>query len=159
LLTDDSLIPFFSGSALRDGESVGRRISTVGYDFPTISSNNFLNLSGAFAIGEMMTATLALPFDHPTNPFKHRYHPDHDNLDAGFSAPVMESFTTMRQIELAPSASPPDGPPVPDYGYNLIGGAYRETITGIHKRSIHVSGTFRLSRISLIAELNPSPTP
>ena len=31
LLTDDSLIPQFSGSALRDGEAVGRRISTTAF--------------------------------------------------------------------------------------------------------------------------------
>jgi len=31
LLTDDTLIPLFGGSSLRDGESVGRRLSTVGY--------------------------------------------------------------------------------------------------------------------------------
>ena len=159
LLTDDTLIPFFAGSAVRDGESVGRRISTVGYDFPTSSSNNFLNLSGPFAIGQKLTATLNMPFDHPTNPFKHKYHPDHDNLDARFGESAVESYTTARQIELAPSATPPDGPTAPDYGYNLIGGTYRETITGIHKSTIRISGTFRLSRVSLIAQLNPSPTP
>jgi hypothetical protein len=158
LLTDDTLIPFFAGSAVRDGESVGRRISTVGYDFPTSSTNNFLNLSGPFAISQKLTATLTLPFDHPTNPFKHKYHPDHDNLNAT-NGPAMESYTTTRQIELAPSATPPDGPAVPDYGYNALGGAYRETITGIHKSAIRISGTFRLSRVSSIAQLNPSPTP
>jgi hypothetical protein len=40
-----------------------------------------------------------------------------------------------------------------------MGGVYREQIIGIHKHPIRISGTFRLSRISLIAELNPSPTP
>jgi hypothetical protein len=159
LLTDDTLIPFFAGAAIRDGESVGRRISTVGYDFPSSSSNNFLNLTGPFAIGQKLTATLNIPFDHPTNPFKHKYHPDHDNLNARFDGPAVESYTTVRQIELVPSATPPDGPAAPDYGYNLIGGAYRETITGIHKSAIRISGTFRLSRVSLTAQLNPSPTP
>ena len=55
LLTDDTLIPMFGGSALRDGESVGRRISTVGYDFPSSATNNFLNLSGAFAINQKLS--------------------------------------------------------------------------------------------------------
>jgi len=159
LLTDDTLLPFFSGSVVRDGQSVGRRISTVGYDFPSSSSNNFLNLTGAFAIGQSLTGTLTLPFDHPTNPFKHKYHPDHDNLNASFDAPAMESYTTTRQIELALSATPPDGPAEPDYGYDVLGGIYRETITGIHKRTIHLSGTFRVTRVSQIAQLNPSPTP
>ncbi|MCL4789322.1 MAG: hypothetical protein KJ070_21425 [Verrucomicrobia bacterium] len=160
LLTDDTLIPMFSGATLRDGESVGRRVSTIGYDFPSGPTNNFLNLAGAFAIGQSLTATLTLPHDHPTNPFKHKYHPDHDNLNARFDGPAVESYTTSRQIELSFAGSPPAGSPsVPDFGYNEMGGAYRERITGIHKNPIHLRGTFRLSRVSQIAELNPSPTP
>jgi hypothetical protein len=159
LLTDDSLIPFFKGAAVRDGESVGRRLSTIGYDFPSGSADNALTLSGAFAIGQNLTGTLTLPFDHPTNPFQHKYHPDHDNLNARFDGPAVEAFSTTRQIRLDFTASPPDGPAVPDFGYNEMGGSYRETITGIHKNAIHIRGTFRLSRVSLIAELNPSPTP
>jgi hypothetical protein len=38
-------------------------------------------------------------------------------------------------------------------------GTYRETIIGLHKKDLLVQGTFRLSRASFIAELNPSPTP
>ncbi len=159
LLTDDSLIPLFAGAALRDGQSVGRRLSTIGYDFPSTTTNNFLNLAGAFAIGQSVTGTLTLTNDHPTNPFKHKFHPDHDNLNARFDGPAVESFTTTRQINLDFTASSPAGPAVPDFGYNEMGGNYRESITGIHKNTIRVSGTFRLSRVSQIAELNPSPTP
>jgi hypothetical protein len=89
----------------------------------------------------------------------HKYHPDHDNLNARFDGPAVESYTTVREIELTPTATPPDGPAAPDYGYNVIGGTYREKITGVHKSAIYVSGTFRLSRISAIAELNPNSTP
>ena len=159
LLTDDSLIPMFDGAAVRDGVPVGRRISTVGYDFPSGNTNNFVNLSGTFAIGQSLTCTLTMPYDAPTNPFMHKYHPDHDNLNARFDGPAVESYTTTRQIELDFAASPPSGPPTTEFGYNEMGGNYRETITGIHKNPIYVSGTFRLTRLSLVAELNPSPTP
>jgi hypothetical protein len=159
LLTDDSLIPLFKGATVRDGESVGRRLSTIGYDFPAASGNNALNMSGAFAIGQSLIGTLTLPFDHPTNPFKHKFHPDHDNLNVRFDGPATEAYTTTRQIRLDFAASPPDGPAAPDFGYNEMGGTYRETITGIHKNAIYVAGTFRLTRVSLIAQLNPSPTP
>jgi hypothetical protein len=160
LLTDDTLIPMFGGAALRDGKSVGRRVSTVGYDFPSGPTNNFLNLAGSFAIGQSLAGTLTLPHDHPTNPFKHRFHPDHDNLNAHFNVPEVESYNTTRQIELLFGSSPPAGnPAVPDFGHNEMGGVYRENITGIHKHAIHLSGTFRLSRVSPIAQLNPSPTP
>lgn len=159
LLTDDSLIPFFSGAAVRDGESVGRRLSTVGYDFPTDADGNFLELAGHFAIDQSLTATITLPHDHPTNPFLHRYHPDHDNLNERFDGPAVEAYATARQIELGFTPSPPDGPAAPDFGYDEMGGNYREVITGIHKNAIHLGGTFRLSRVSSIAELNPSSTP
>jgi hypothetical protein len=160
LLTDDTRIPMFDGATVRDGQSVGRRISSIGYDFPSSSSNNFLNLSGSLAIGQSLSATLTLPYDHATNPFKHKFHPDHDNLDERFAAAAVESYTTTRQIRLDFAASPPAGvPPVADFGFNQMGGAYRETISGIHKHPIYVRGTFQLARVSSIAELNPSPTP
>jgi hypothetical protein len=159
LLTDDTLIPMFDGAGARDGQPVGRRISTIGYDFPSTSTNNFVMFSGTFGIGQSLTGTLTLPYDAPTNPFKHKYHPDHDNLNPRFDGPAVESYTTTRQIELDFAASPPNGPPSTEFGYNEMGGTYRETITGIHKNPIYVSGTFRLTRLSLIAQLNPSPAP
>lgn len=160
LLTDDTLIPQFGGAVLRDGAAVGRRISTVGYDFPSTTTNNFLNLTGTFAVGQKLTGTLAMPYDAPTNPFMHKFHPDHDNLNARFDGPAIESYPTSRQIELSFASSPPAGGAVTaDFGYNLMGGTYRETMTGLHKKAINVSGTFRLNRVSQIAQLNPSPTP
>jgi len=159
LLTDDALIGQFEGATLRDGESVGRRISTVGYDFPANSSSNFLSVSGFFAAGQTLTTTITLPYDAPTNPFQHKYHPDHDNLNARFDGPAVESYTVIRQVEFQPASSPPAGPEVADYGYNELGGNYSEIITGLHKNPIHLSGTFQLTRVSRIAELNPSPTP
>ncbi len=159
LLTDDALISQFTGAALRDGVPVGRRVSSVGYDFQSPTTNNYLALSGAFAIGQSLSATLTLPYDYATNPFLHRYHPDHDNLNARYDGPAVESYTTTRQIRLDFAASPPAGPAKPDFGYNEMGGAYRETVTGIHKSSIYLSGTFRLLRVSLVSQLNPNPNP
>jgi len=159
LLTDDTLIGQFQGATVRDGESVGRRLSTVGYDFPSTASSNYLQVAGFFAAGQTLTATLTLPYDHQGNPFKHKYHPDHDNLNARFDGPAVESYTITRQVQWQLTASPPPGPAVPDYGYNELGGNYSEIITGLHKNPIRVSGNFRLTRVSQIAELNPSPTP
>jgi len=159
LLTDDTKIGQFQGAAVRDGEAVGRRLSTVGYDFPSTAASNYLSVAGSFAMGHTLTATLVLPYDHPNNPFTHKFHPDHDNLNARFDGPAVESYTVTRQIQMDITPSPPAGPEVPDYGFNELGGNYAETITGLHKNLIHVSGTFRLRRVSYIAELNPSPAP
>ncbi len=159
LLTDDTLLGQFKGATLRDGEAVGRRISTVGYDFPSGPSSNFLTMSGWFAVGQTLTATVRLPYDDPENPFKHKFHPDHDNLNARFDGPAVESYPVTRLVQLEPASTPPAGSAGADYGYNDLGGNYSEVITGLHKQPIHVSGTFRLTRVSQIAELNPSPTP
>lgn len=158
LLTDDTLIGQFQGATLRDGESVGRRLSTVGYDFPSTTGSNYLSVAGTFAIGQTLTATLALPHDNANNPFKHKYHPDHDNLNARFDGPAVESYPVTRQVQWQITSSPPGGPPVADYGFNELGGNYSEVITGLHKNPIHLSGNFRLTRVARIAELNPSPT-
>jgi hypothetical protein len=159
LLTDDTKIGQFQGASLRDGAPVGRRLSTVGYDFTSTPASNYVNVAGTFAPGQTLTVALVLPYDHPNNPFLHRYHPDHDNLNSRFDGPAMESFTVMRQVEMEIASSPPPGGSVADYGFNELGGAYRETFTGLHKNPIHVSGTFRLRRASYVAELNPGATP
>lgn len=159
LLTDDRLIPSFQGAGVRDGVPVGRRISTLGFDFPTRATNNYLNLTGFFATGQRLNGVLAQGHDDTTNPFKHKYHPDHDNLSVRFDGPATEAYATTRQIQLEFTASPPDGTSAPDYGYDVMGGTYREVISGLHKTNLYVRGTFRLNRQSIIAELNPSPIP
>src|SRR5216117_93234 len=63
-----------------------------------------------------------LPFDHPTNPYRHKFHPDHDNLNARFDGPATEAYSTTRQIELEFTTAPPAGPAAPDYGYSVMGG-------------------------------------
>jgi len=158
LITDDRLIGSFAGATLRDGTPVGRRLSAVGYDFGGDPDQHFRALEGEFELGQTLTATLTTTVDHPTNPFRHSYHPDHDNLNARFDGPADEAYQTVRTLELTFTGDPPEGtPPTPDYGYNQMGGIYRETIVGLHKSSLRVQGTFSLRRISLVPDLNPSP--
>lgn len=158
LLTDDRLIGSFSGATLRDGKPVGRRLSAVGYDFAGAPHENYVELEGDFDLGKALTCTLSTPVDHPTNPYVHKYHPDHDNLTARFDGPAEEGYATSRVIELEFTPTPPQGTaPTPDYGYSQMGGVYRETIVGLHKQPLKASGQFSLNRISLVAELNPNP--
>ncbi len=157
LVTDERRIPELKGASLRDGETVGRRISAIGFDFPIDSpASNFLPLTGSFAAGQVIAGTIALAENHPTNPFRHRYHPDHDNLAGDFRTPVSESFLIRRQMEFnLLDADPRGGSASPDYGYSEIAGLYFETVTGLHQYPIRAQGTFRLQRISEIASLNP----
>ena len=47
----------------------------------------------------------------------------------------------------------------PDWGSNVVGGSYEETLSGLHQTPIRVQGTFRLERAAVAAVLNPDPTP
>jgi hypothetical protein len=149
LLTDDSLIPQYRGASLRDGVPVGRRISSVDFDFEG-GSTNALNMTGTFAIGNTNRCSIVLEPDFATNPFKHRFHPDHDNLDATFAHYQAEAYRVTRNLELRYSASDPGGLSTSsalDYGYNVMGGVYREVLTGLHRTNIIAQGTFRLTRV------------
>ena len=151
LVTDDDLIPSFTGVAMRDGQPVGVRLSTVAYDFP----GETVDVAGTFSPTGLLSVTLATDSSAPTNPFLHRYHPDHDNLDAQFLSFEPEAYAFTRRIELIFSDVHPtsDNPP-PDWGDSLLGGVFTERISGIHRRTIFVRGSFELRRVSAVPVLN-----
>lgn len=175
LLTDPARFEEFGGSALRDGEMVGRRISSATLDFDAASpsyepASRTLLLEGSFAPGGQLSCQIALEKDHPTNPFRHKFHPDHDNLDALYVEPRDEAPAVHRLIELGLSLSDPFAPdaqtPWPGWGSTLVAGTYRETfpavyedgrlVAGLHRNTIVVEGRFQLRRVSGSAvELNP----
>jgi hypothetical protein len=159
LLANDSLVPQFQGGDLRNGAAVGRRLSTVDFDFDG-GTNNFLAMAGSFGIGQSASCAIDLDPNFPTNPFKHKYHPDHDNLDANFQ-PLPpgkeEAYHITRQIQLQFSASDPAGTNTLsgiEYGNSILGGTYTETVSGLHKTNLVASGTFRLTRVSNSPVLN-----
>jgi len=140
-----------SGAGLRDGTEVGRRISSAIFGF-----REPVPLSGALG-GTLTSDPIPLDFNDPLNPFKHKYHPDHDNLDYDFSTPHpegRESYTVIRSIELDFTPDDPDGLALPGWGDTRLGGSYQEHITGLHKESLHVAGDFRLHQVSRIPILN-----
>ena len=100
LLTDDTRVGAFRGATLRDGEPVGRRISAISFDFPSTPTNNFLNLSGDFAIAGRLAGSYTTFPQQPTNPYRHKFHPDHDNLDPTFTSFRAEAFEVNRAFEL-----------------------------------------------------------
>ena len=152
LLTDDDLISEYEGVSLRDGEFIGRRISSPVFSFP-----DPVSMDGTFATNLELTTPLVLDYDDPLNPFVHRYHPDHDNMDDRYEMLLnsgRESFTVTRMIKLDFVEEDPDGLNLPDWGYDLVGGDYYETMKGVHRKDIHVQGQFRLNRVSDVAVLN-----
>lgn len=156
LLTDETMIPRFGGAQVVDNKSIGRRISTADYDFPSTPTNNFLVLNGQFATSNLLTTSITLSPNFPTNPFRHKFHPDHDNLGPDFKqiSARPEVYEVRRDIEIMPTATDPGGKTPPGYGDDTIGGTYKETLTGLHKTNIVTGGTFSLKRVSNIGVLN-----
>ncbi|HRG14791.1 MAG TPA: hypothetical protein PLB00_02210 [Pseudomonadota bacterium] len=150
LITDKNLIGLYSGATNVDGASVGIRYSTVAYDFsaPTMA------FVGNFGPGSEISASVVVASNLPTNPFLHKYHPDHDNLDANFLNPAAEAYEVVRNIRFGFVAEDPSGGAVPGWGDSLVGGTFSESITGLHKNPIFTSGQFRLRRVSAVPVLN-----
>ena len=150
LITNKQLIPLYAGSVNRDGQSVGQRVSTVAYDF----EGEYMEMDGAFGPGNRSTVTLIMEPEFPTNPFRHKYHPDHDNLDAQFINFRQEAFQVIRELSLDFAVDDPLGLDPPGWGSTLLGGTFEEALTGLHKNTIFVSGSFRMRRISNVPVLN-----
>ncbi|MBI2929814.1 MAG: hypothetical protein HYY24_29495 [Verrucomicrobia bacterium] len=97
-----------------------------------------------------LEGTLFLPANHPTNPFRHRRHPDHTvGLDL------------QRKLRLDFNGSVGDPLGRAGFGVDRITGTYREEVFGLHKPlgpnkdiGLKVEGTFELNRLSLIDTLN-----
>jgi hypothetical protein len=153
LVTDDLLIPNFTGATLRDSQPVARRFSSAAFGF--VRPILFTGL-GAFGEGTF-SCEVVTDYDDALNPFKHRYHPDHDNLDDRFQNKLpedTESFTVRRQIKLEFTSQDPENLTAAGWGDNQLGGNYGETISGLHNRAINISGTFRLTRALSLGVLN-----
>lgn len=107
-----------------------------------------LPMSGNFASN--LATEILLPANHPTNPFRHRRHPDHTT-----------GIDIRRLVNL--SFQPVNGQALTRTGYGVdrITGIYAEEIHGLHKPlgpaknvGLKVAGTFQLYRISQIDTLN-----
>ncbi len=150
LLTDPGLIGLFSGAVNRAGVSVGQRFSTVAYDF----EGDALLFDGEFGPGNQISTTMVIDAELPTNPFLHRFHPDHDNRDAQFLNFRPEAYQIVREMRLIFTEEDPRGSTPPGWGETLVGGFFEESITGLHKNTIFTSGEFRFRRISAVPILN-----
>lgn len=151
LITDPNLIPGYSGAKLRDGTPVGIRHSSIAYDF----EGQYLDFQPeTFAPPFTMATTVRLASDYLTNPFLHKYHPDHDNLDAQFLNPKEEAYEVTRAMEFEFTAEVPSGDTPHGWGDAILGGIYRETVSGLHRNAIFTEGEFRFRRISTVPVLN-----
>ncbi|MBW2107235.1 MAG: hypothetical protein JRI36_01015 [Deltaproteobacteria bacterium] len=140
LLGNDALIPFYSGAALRDGQPMGRRISSSAFGFRSPQA-----MTGNFQMGSSLSLTVVLPADDPRNPFFHKYHPDHKVAS--------QSYEVTRDITLEFTDQDSQGNPIAgisalSWGSSEIGGIYKETLWGLHRHQIYIEGTFLLRKAS-----------
>ncbi len=159
VIADDGEGNITTGLAVDEGELDAANLKTA----VRLSSAHFpvglrQAMTNPFAPGSSLTTTVTLGANSPTNPFLHTYHPDHDNKDARFENvldPGIESHTVNRNITLGikATAGPGEGP---QWGNTLLSGTFSETLTGIHKESIQVSGIFALGKVSDIPTLLPN---
>jgi hypothetical protein len=151
LVTDESLFsdPNYGGASLRDGQPRGRRISSAAFSFPLPVKMQPVPMSEPFgfegAVFELGSPIVIAP-DDPLNPFRHKFHPDHDDSS--------ESYEVTRNMTLEFTSDVVGASLIAGWGDTDIGGVYREVLTGLNKQEIHVQGTFRLHRISQIGQLN-----
>ncbi len=100
-----------------------------------------------------LQARIYLPASHPTNPFRHRRHPDHTT-----------GYNIERVIRLDFDGITGDSLEAAGYGVDRITGTYREEIFGLHKPltaksgetpvGLRTEGRFELNRVSFIDTLN-----
>ena len=103
-----------------------------------------------------MPGFIQIPYNDATNPFVHQYHPDHDNKNARGQAvgAGVESYNVTRTCTFTFTSSPLSGSQPSGWGSNIIGGTYQETITGLHRDPITLSGTFELRRANEFGTLH-----
>jgi hypothetical protein len=100
-----------------------------------------------------LVGRIVLPEDYPTNPFRHRRHPDHTT-----------GYNIERVVRLDFDAASGGSLEAAGYGVDAISGTYREEIFGLHKPlgpepesnpiGLKTEGRFELRRISRIDTLN-----
>ncbi len=128
---------------------------------PALSIGCALPGSSTFAAGKAMQFGIDVKPNDPLNPFLHKYHPDHDNLDAKFepfdpsqiSAYNWESFDVNRTITLELTDQPTFAGASADlqklsdqvdWGGMNWGGNYTEVLENLHQNDITVKGYFVL---------------
>lgn len=165
LVTNDERLADFDGVVDRGGQLVGQRISSVNFPYfniqgeprHTISSTGGEFEDGDSATTNTLTFRVPLDYDDPLNPFMHRFHPDHDNLDPNFqpfpesevdidgdgvddlryaATTRRESLSILRDITMEFAGVEPGRAAAdlnPGWLANRIGGYYREEIYGLYR--------------------------
>ena len=146
LITDQAKITNYEGIIKRgDNKLSAVRFVSPSFDFGTDTSVQELALTGSIdrTNNTKITGSITLDKNHPLNPMRHQYNPAHKE-----GLTISRNFTITIQQPVA-------GKKVkPSQGKTLLSGTYEETLTGLHKEILKVSGNIQLNRVSNITKLN-----
>lgn len=166
------LLPHFE---MDPGNEDALRITATGFAMTRAerhTSTTAATLADAASDGEALAFDVQIDHRHSLNPFKHKYHPDHDNLDAKFN-PIdlaavppqpyqREVYQYRRQLELELVDSVADIAALAeglsedqledldrelDWKGKTWGGLYTEVIKGLHKHDVTVKGYFIIRHV------------
>jgi len=143
LVTDEKKIKNYDGIIRKgDNKLVAVRLTTPSFDFNgsswdlegSIKSDDGSTIKGEHVLHDQ---------NHSTNPFRHQFHPEHKT-----------GFTLDRSFTITIKNPNKGNKTAPIQGRSKLSGIYTETIVGLHKAPLKVSGTINLSRVSRIDVLN-----
>lgn len=155
LFTDDTAASSYVGTGLQDGTLTARRLST-----PIFGIHQPVTLTSTGLFGDAassVSGTVITPYDDPLNPFKHAFHPQHDNWDASYASKLpagVESWNITREVRWDFTSTHPYNLVSPAYGDTELGGNYGETLSGVHRHALKMSGKFLLHKVSSTTTLN-----
>lgn len=153
IVTDGRLAAQQAG-AVTDANTVpGQRFSSAVFGFAHPQMLSYNQAAGSLA------GTVFIGYNDPLNPFKHLYHPDHNNLD-NYTATLSEgvqSYDVYRAITLRFSTNFIGSDATASWGDTVVGGEYAETLTGLYHMPLKVAGSFTLGYVTPVTQLDPAP--
>ena len=165
LLTDAAEAGGLQGVVRRGDALVPLRVSSASFDFDAAQADATRGLpmvgSGPPSPGATLTAELDVPTRHPTHPYRHAYHRDHDGTCGCAPGDTTcedlcaqrQGFDLERALELRFDAEDPRGPDRLDWQARRLEGCYAETLRGLHRLPLHAGGRFSLIRVSDVPTL------
>jgi hypothetical protein len=141
LVTDEKRLNDFEGIIRKgDNKLVPVRFTSPSIDFETTKTE--------IGLGGHINTTLTSPNIlhaklHPTNPFRHQFHPNHK-----------EGRDVTRSFKISIDAPEAGDKLAPSVGKTKLVGRYEETLLGLHKAALKVSGNIILTLISQVDSLN-----
>lgn len=144
LVTDETRLSEFEGIIRKgDNKLVPVRLSSPSIDFD--ATKNEISLTGRIG-GTLVAKEIMHGKEHPTNPFRHQFHPNHKK-----GRDVKRSFSITTET---PESKAGTGTIAANVGRTKLYGHYEETLVGLHKVPLKVMGSLIMTQVSSIATLN-----